>query len=198
MQDLGSPIFSCQEAPDSQFMRCPFLRWFHLRALAPQGEQSGLTCFQGAAYFGWCKQLRYYIKEIMYCKELTLWLPSIFFSINCDEQWAVSPDPTLSSMEQVIDHMERNKLPLHTQDIYNAFLLESANCTSANQHIYNKWSIMISCKIYLIWSKFARKSYPESMKVLKSPECLGHFTVLIKQTFPSCFMAANGAKDRIF
>lgn len=34
------------------------------------------------------------------------------------------------------------------------------------------------------------------MKVLKSPECLGHFTVLIKQTFLRCFMPASGAEDR--
>ena len=94
--------------------------------------------------------------------------------------------------------MERHKLPLHTQDVYNAFLLESANCTSANQHIYDKLSVMISWEMYLIWSKFARKSSPESMKVLTSPECLGHFTVLIKQTFPCCFMAASGAKNHTF
>jgi len=53
-------------------------------------------------------------------------------------------------MEQFIDHMERHKLPLHTQDVYNAFLLESANCTSANQHIYDKLSVMISWEMYLI------------------------------------------------
>lgn len=109
----------------------------------------------------------------------------------------MSPDPTLSSTEQVIDHMERNKLPLHTQDIYNAFLLESANCTSANQHVNNKWSVMIPWEIYLIRSKFARKSTPECMEVLKSPGCLGHFTVFIKQTLPR-FMAASCAKDCIF
>lgn len=196
MQDLGSPVFSFWEVPGSQFMQCPLLRWFHL-TLTPQREQSGLTCFQGDVWAD-ANSSGIALRKWLYCRELTPWLPSIFLSINCDEQWAVSPDPTVSSMEQVIDHMERNKLPLHTQDIYNAFLLESANCTSANQHIYNKWSIMISWEIYLIWSKSARKSSPEIMKVVKSPECWGHFTVLIKQTFSHCFMAAGGTKGCIF
>lgn len=35
------------------------------------------------------------------------------------------------------------------------------------------------------------------MKVLKSPECLGHFTVLIKQTFLRRFMPASGAEDYV-
>lgn len=72
--------------------------------------------------------------------------------------------------------MERNKLPLHTQDIYSAFLLESANCTSANQHIYNKWSVMISWEIYLIWSKFARKK--NSLKVWKYLRVLSAWDIL--------------------
>lgn len=111
--------FSFWEAPGSQVMQCPLLRWLHL-TLTPQREQPGLTCFKGdiladanSLGIAWRKQL--------YCKELTPWLPSIFLSINCDEQWAASPDPTVSSMEQVTDHMERNKLPLHTQGIYPAF-----------------------------------------------------------------------------